>query len=314
VTQPRGSAQQSAAASAALSGAVDLSAVKARAEASQPSSGTQGGGASAGGAAVVEVTEANFQAEVVDRSMRQLVLVDLWADWCEPCKQLSPVLEKLANESGGSWGLAKVDVDANPRISQLFGAQSLPTVVAIAAGQPVDAFSGVQQEPQLRQWIDSLVQAVQDRVSGGGQPVEEAEQEPEDPRFTEAETALEQGDFAAAEQAYQGILDSEPNNEQAKAALQQTRFAARAANVDASAVAAADSAPDDLDAQFAAADYEMARVDVEAAFTRLINAVRRSSGDERARVRDHLVELFELFDPADERVARARRELASALF
>jgi len=314
VTQPRGSAQQSAAASAALSGAVDLSAVKARAEASQSSSGTQGGGASAGGAAVVDVTEANFQSEVVDRSMRQLVLVDLWADWCEPCKQLSPVLEKLANESGGRWGLAKVDVDANPRISQLFGAQSLPTVVAIAAGQPVDAFSGVQQEPQLRQWIDSLVQAVQDRVSGEGQATEEAEQEPEDPRFTEAEAALEQGDFAAAEQAYQGILDSEPNNEQAKAALQQTRFAARAAHVDAAAVAAADAAPDDLDAQFAAADYEMARVDVEAAFTRLINAVRRSSGDDRSRVRDQLVELFDLFDPADERVTRARRELASALF
>lgn len=314
MTQPRGSAQQSAAASASLSGAVDLSAAKARAEAAPANSGAQGGGPPADGGAVVDVTEANFQSEVVDRSNRQLVLVDLWADWCQPCKQLSPLLEKLANESGGTWTLAKVDVDANPRISQLFGAQSLPTVVAIAAGQPVDAFSGVQQEAQLRQWIDSLLQAVQDRVSGGDEPAEEPAAEPEDPRFTEAEAALERGDFAAAEQAYQDILGSEPNNEQAKAALQQTRFAARAANTDADAVATADANPDDLDAQFAAADYEVAQADVEGAFARLIEAARRSSGDERTRVRDQLVGLFDLFDPSDQRVTKARRDLASALF
>lgn len=317
MTQPRGSAGNSAAASAALSGAVDLSAVKTRAEAAQSGSrgGAQGGGGQrGGGAAVVEVNETNFQAEVVDRSMRQLVLVDLWADWCQPCKQLSPVLEKLANESGGTWGLAKIDVDANPRISQLFGAQSLPTVVAIAGGQPVDAFSGVQPEPQLRQWIDSLLQAVSDRVSGAGQPTGEVEEEQEDPRFTEAEAALERGDFAAAEQAYQTILSSEPGNEQAKAALQQTRFAARAADTDSSAVGRADADPSDLDAQFAAADYEVGQLQVDAAFARLINAVRRTSGDDRDRVREHLVGLFDLFDPADERVLKARRDLASALF
>lgn len=291
-----------------------MSAAKARAEAAPANSSAQGGAPPAGGAAVIDVTEANFQAEVVDRSMQQLVLVDLWADWCEPCKQLSPVLEKLANESAGSWALVKVDVDANPRISQLFGAQSLPTVVAIAAGQPVDAFSGVQQETQLRQWIDSLLQAVQDRVSGEGQQPEEPAEEPADPRFTEAEAALERGDFAAAEQAYQDILSSEPNNEQATAALRQTRFAARAADVDADAVARADASPDDVDAQFAAADYEIAQAEIDGAFARLINTARRSAGDDRARVRDHLVGLFELFDPSDERVTRARRDLASALF
>src|SRR5699024_3430164 len=208
----------------------------------------------------------------------------------------------------------KVDVEANPRIAQLFGAQSLPTGVAVAAGQPVDAFSGVQQEPQLRQWIDSLLQAVQDRVSGGGQPTSQPAEEQEDPRFTEAEAALERGDFAAAEQAYQDILGSETNNEQAKAALQQTRFMARAADAKPESVTTADANPDDVDAQFAAADYELAQASVEAAFTRLINAARRSSGDERARVRDHLVELFDLFESGDARVAKARRELASALF
>lgn len=316
VTQPRGSAGNSAAASASLSGAVDLSAVKARAEAAQSGSqaGAQSGGPQGGGAPVVDVDESNFQAEVVERSMRQLVLVDLWADWCEPCKQLSPVLEKLANSAGGTWALAKIDVDANPRISELFGAQSLPTVVAIAGGQPVDAFSGVQPEQQLRQWIDSLLEAVSDRVSGAGQPADQVEEQPADPRFTEAEAALERGDFAAAEQAYQTILSSEPGNEQAKAALQQTRFAARAVETDPSAVDRAEADPADLDAQFAAADYEVAQLDVEAAFTRLINAVRRTSGEDRDRVREHLVGLLDLFDPADDRVLKARRDLASALF
>lgn len=314
MTQPRGSVGKSAAGSAALSGAVDLSAVKARADAAQSSS-AGGGGQAGGGSAVIEVTESNFQSEAVERSMRQLVLVDLWADWCQPCKQLSPILEKLAGEARGSWALVKVDVDANPRISQLFGAQSLPTVVAIAGGQPVDAFSGVQPEPQLRQWIDQLLQAVKDRVSGGGQPTADAEgEEQEDPRFTEAENALERGDFAAAEAAYQRILDAEPSNEQAKAALQQTQFSARAAETDPTAVERADADPTDLDAQLAAAEYEVAQLNVEAGFGRLIEAVRRSSGDDRTRVRDYLVELFDLFDPADERVIKARRDLASALF
>lgn len=306
--------------SAALSGAVDLSGLKARADAArqQASSGGQAqAGQAATGGAVIDVTEATFQAEVVERSMQQLVVVDLWADWCGPCKQLSPVLEKLAAEGNGAWVLAKIDVDANPRISQLFGVQSIPTVVAIAGGQPVDAFSGALPEPQIRQWLGQLLDALRDKLPGiraaeqsGGQPVEE----PEDPRFTEAEAALEQGDFAAAEAAYQRILDAEPGNEQAKAALTQVRFAARASQADPSAVARAEANPDDVEAQLAAADIEVAQRDVESAFARLIALVRRTGGDDRDRVREHLVGLFELFDPADERVMKARRDLASALF
>ncbi|WP_167175701.1 thioredoxin [Saccharomonospora amisosensis] len=301
--------------SAALSGAVDLSGLKARADAArqQPS---QGGRPAAGGA-VIDVTEATFQAEVVERSLQQLVVVDLWADWCGPCKQLSPVLEKLAAESNGAWVLAKIDVDANPRISQLFGVQSIPTVVAIAGGQPVDAFSGAQPEPQLRQWIGQLLEALKDKLPGA-QAAQQAGGEdgepPQDPRFVEAEDAFERGDFAEAEAAYRRILDSEPGNEQAKAALVQARFAARAADTDPSAVARADAAPDDLDAQFAAADHEVAVGQVESGFGRLVAAVRRTAGEDRNRVREHLVGLFELFDPADERVIKARRDLASALY
>ncbi|PXY25109.1 co-chaperone YbbN [Prauserella sp. PE36] len=322
MTQPRGSAGNSPAVSAALSGAVDLSGLKARADAARqqpPQDGAQPAGPPAGGGGphVIDVSEATFQAEVVERSLQNLVVVDLWADWCGPCKQLSPVLEKLAAEGNGAWVLAKIDVDANPRISQLFGVQSIPTVVAIAGGQPVDAFSGALPEPQIRQWLQQLLDALRDKLpgiraaeQGGGEPVEE----PEDPRFTEAEEAFERGDFAAAEAAYQRILDTEPGNELAKAALVQVRFAARATQTDPSAVAKAEADPGNLDAQLAAADFEVAQSQVEDGFARLIAAIRRTSGDDRNRVREHLVGLFDLFDPADERVIKARRDLASALF
>lgn len=267
---------------------------------------------------MVDVTEATFQADVVERSLQTLVVVDLWAEWCGPCKQLSPLLERLAAEYQGSWVLAKVDVDANPRIAQLFGAQSIPTVVAIGGGQPVDAFTGALPEPEIRKWLDSLLDALRDKLPGinaagqaaNGEPVEE----PEDPRFVEAEDAFERGDFAAAEAAYEAILAVEPANEQAKAALNQVRFTARAGEADPDAIARADADPADIDAQLAAADLEVAQNDVERAFGRLITTIRQSDGDDRNRVRAHLVELFELFEVGDERVAKARRDLASALF
>ncbi|WP_033262189.1 tetratricopeptide repeat protein [Amycolatopsis vancoresmycina] len=322
MTQPRGSAAKSAALSAALSGAVDLSALKARAEAAQrqpaPPARPAGDGPPQAGAsdAVIDVTEATFQAEVVERSLHQLVVVDLWAEWCGPCKQLSPVLERMAAESGGAWVVAKVDVDANPRIAQLFGAQSIPTIVAIAGGQPVDAFSGALPEPEIRKWITSLLDALRDKLPGirdaeaAGGPVEE----PEDPRFTEAEEAFERGDFAAAQAAYERILDVEPANELAKNALAQVKFTARAESADPEARAKADADPSDLSAQLDAADLDIAENDVEAGFKRLIDTVRRTAGEDRNRVREHLVALFDLFDPADDRVMKARRDLASALF
>lgn len=313
--------RQTAALSAALSGAVDLSALKARAEATaKPRDG--GAARSAGGATtVVDVTEATFQAEVIERSLQVPVIIDLWATWCGPCKQLSPVLERLAEAGGGTWVLAKIDVDANQRIAQLFGVQSVPTVIAVAAGQPVDAFAGAMPEPQVRQWIESLLDALRDRMPGIG-AAEQARQgagngQPEelgDPRLTAAEDAIERGDFAAAEAAYQQILDAEPGNEEARAALAQVRFAVRAQQADPGAIVRADSNPGDVTAQLAAADAELAEYNVEAAFNRLINVVRRTAGDERDRVREHLVELFGLFPVDDQRVAAARRNLASALF
>jgi putative thioredoxin len=320
VTRPN--PRQSAALSAALSGAVDLSGLKAKADAASRQPAPTAGGAPAEAATpgefVVAVSEASFQNDVVERSMQVPVIVDLWAEWCGPCKQLSPVLERLAQAAGGAWVLATVDVDANPRIAQLFGVQSIPTVVAIAGGQPIDAFAGALPEPEIRKWLDSLLDALRDKLPGirlaeqGGaaQPYEE----PEDPRFTAAEDAFERGDYAAAEAAYEEILAAEPANADAKAALAQVRFTARAEAADPAAVGAADADPDNIDAQLTAADAQIAGNEVEAAFTRLVDTVRRTFGDDRDRVRQHLVGLFELFPADDPRVAAARRNLASALF
>jgi putative thioredoxin len=273
---------------AALSGAVDLSSLKAQ--------------STSEGDWVIDVTEASFQTDVVERSLQVPVVVDLWATWCGPCKQLSPVLERLARDGGGAWVLAKIDVDANPRIAQLFGVQSIPTVVAVVGGQPVDAFAGALPEPQVREWIDGLLNALRDRT---GEP---------DPRFAAAEEAIERGDYAAAEAVYQQILDADPANQQARDALAQVRFTARAETADPAAIERADANPDDIDAQLDAADTEVALDRADRAFARLVDIVRRTSGDERNRVRQHLVELFGLFPADDPRVATARRDLARTLY
>lgn len=316
--------------SAALSGAVDLSGLKARAEANNATSRAPSAAAPDGGDNhfIIDVTEATFQAEVIERSLQVPVVVDLWAEWCGPCKQLSPVLERLAAAAGGAWVLAKIDIDANPRIAQLFGVQSIPMVVAIAGGQPVEAFAGAQPEPTVRQWLAGLLDALRDRLpgiraaeaeaaasgAGDGAEPELPPEPPGDPRFDAAEDAFERGDYPAAEAAYQAILDGEPANELARAALAQVRFAARAEATDPSVIVRADTSPDDVDAQLAAADIELAEQRIEQAFARLLGTVRRTSGDDRDRARTHLVSLFDLFAPDDPRVARARRELASALF
>jgi putative thioredoxin len=303
-----------------MTGAVDLAALKARSEAAARQQAAPDAAAGGGGQFVVDVTEASFQADVLERSLTVPVVVDLWATWCGPCKQLSPVLERLAEAGNGAWVLAKVDIDANPRIAQAFGVQSVPMVVAVVGGQPVAEFTGAQPEPQVRQWISGLLDALRDRMpaireaesgAGGGEAPAE---EPEDPRFVAAEDALDRGDYAAAESAYQEILAVEPANEQAKAALAQVRFMARAEQADPSAVARADAAPDDVSAQLDAADAEVAVNDVEAAFARLVATVGRTAGEDRDRVREHLVGLFELFPPDDPRVTAARRALARALF
>lgn len=298
-----------------MSGAVDLAAVKARSEAAARAADNA---TPAPGGSVVEVTEATFQAEVIDRSFQVPVLIDLWADWCQPCKQLSPILERLAAEAGGTWILAKIDVDANPRISQALQVQSIPTVFAAIGGQLVPGFQGALPEPQVREFVGALVKAAsQAGLSGAVADATDEEtsaEVPVDPRFSEAEAALEAGQFDLAAKRYQAILDAEPANTEAALALRQVRLLERLQGIDPKLVARAETAPDDVPAQLAAADYALSRSDVDGALGRLLGLVRRVSGDDRDAVRERLIEYFDLLGPDDPRVAPARRALANALF
>jgi putative thioredoxin len=197
----------------------------------------------------------------------------------------------------------------------------VPTTVAVAAGQPIDAFAGPIADAELSAWVARLLDALRDRLPGiragearAGAPVPAEEEIVEDPRIVAAEEAFERGDYAAAQGYYSEILASEPGHELAKEGLAQARFAERAEGVDPEVIAKADGALDDIDAQLAAADAEVALQRVEEAFRRLVDTVRRVYGEDRDRVRQHLVGLFELFPADDPRVAAARRNLASALY
>ncbi len=253
---------------------------------------------------IIEVTEATFQADVVERSLTTPVIIDLWAEWCGPCKQLSPILEKLAIEGDGAWILAKVDVDANPRIQQALRVQSIPTVYAVVKGELIPGFQGVLPETQVRQFIDAVLQA-------SGVAVET----PPDPQLEAADDALMDGDFDAAEQAYKKILADQPANTIAEAGLAQVGLMRRVSAADTgSAMAAAVANPDDIEAQTLAADIEVLSGQAEEAYARLVGLVRRTFGPERERVRLHLVSLFTIAGPDDPAVATARRALASALY
>ncbi|WP_282780575.1 MULTISPECIES: tetratricopeptide repeat protein [unclassified Nocardia] len=283
-----------------MSGAVDLSALK------QPA---VSGDAPQGHA----VTEADFETKVLRRSTQVPVVVALYSQRSPGSIELVKLLEKLAAETT-DWELASIEAEANMRIAQAFGVQGIPTVVAVAAGQPLADFTGNQPEEQVRQWLAAVVDAVRGKLPGVGAGGEGEPEAPEDPRFVAAEEALERGDFATAEAAYQAILNAEPGNAEAKAALRQVQFVARVQELDPSSVAKADADPADLDAALAAADLEMFNQQPEQAFERLIALVRRTAGDDRTRVRTHLLELFELFDPAEPIVVAARRKLAAALY
>ena len=312
---PRAQAQQAQMA-AAMAGAVDLAAVKARSEAAARAQSAPPPGAAAPSdaavSAVVDVTEATFQAEVLDRSFSVPVVLDLWAEWCGPCKQLSPVLERLAAEGGGSWVLAKVDVDANPALAQALRVQGIPAVKAVWQGQLVAEFTGAIPEDQARQFVTELVRATGGEV--GGLPGGADEAPLDDPRLDVAEAALERGDLAAAEAAYQAILDEEPDHPDAGLALRQVQLFRRADAAGPDALARADAAPDDVAAQTRAADFLLGTGNIEAAFDRLLDVVRRSAGEDRDQARKHLVELFAVVGDDDPRVGTARRQLTAALF
>ncbi len=305
---------------ATLRGAVDLSSLRNR-----PAEPAQAAGAAGEGAAplVFDATDDSFPT-VLELSRTVPVVVDLWAEWCGPCKQLSPALEKVVRELEGRLVLAKVDVDANPQLAQAFRAQSIPMVVALVAGQPVPLFTGAVPEQQIREVFAQLLQLAAQNGVTGSVPVgpgddapadEERAEPPLPPHHAEAFAAIEAGDYPTAIAAYERALAENPRDEDAKAGLAQVRLLDRVKDADLQVARdAAAAAPTDVDAQFAVADLDVAGGHVEDAFARLLDLFQSLPSDERAPVRERLLELFGLIGDADPRVLAARGRLASLLF
>jgi len=302
-------------------GGIDLAALAAQREAAERSAATR---AVAPEGVIVEATEANFQREVIERSMTVPVIVDFRGAWSTPSLQLSPVIEKVVAESGGRLVLASVDVDAHPRIGQAFRVQTLPAVFAVIGGQPLPLpFEGPVPESQMQMLFAEVLKAAEQagvtgRVGGmpeaaEGEPVEEADDI--DPLFDVAADAIDRGDWAAAIAAYDTILADSPTDEYALAARSQVRLMERTEGVDLEAALASVAAdPADVAAACLAADAAVMAGDVAGAFALLVEAVRLNVGDNRDAARTHLLDLFEIVGLDNPAIGAARLALSNALF
>ena len=289
-----------------VGGALDLGALKHQKETEKAPSGVS---------AFFEVTEANFESELIRRSAEVPVIALIGSSRSPASEQLKNDLRAVAEAGGLKFIVGYIDADAIPQVAQVFGVRNLPTTVALAAGQPITNFEGAQPKDALEQWTATLVEKLGPQLSGLS--TETPEPEPAaDPRVQAAEESLNRGDFDAAIAHYDAILAEDPDNAEVKQARNTTTVLRRLdlANRTDDPIAAADLAPADVAKQCDAADAEVVAGAPEKAFDRLISAMQTTAGDDKQALKDRLLELFALFDASDPRVLQARTKLASALY
>jgi len=318
-----------------MSGVVDLAAVKAageakaKAEQARADAARNGGGTTAASASslVIDVSEETFESDVLQRSAEVPVVINFWAEQAPASVQLGDTLAALAGEYAGRFVLAQVDVYANQMLFQQFGVQGIPAVFAVLAGQAMPLFQGSAPQDQIREVLDQLIAVAEQRFgivgapaeAGAGAPAPAAQPErpatPQEIALSAAHDALDHGDLGGAIQAYKNVLSDDPGNTEAKLGLAQAELLNRVQGADPQAVRKAAAAnPADVPAQLAAADLDLAGGHVEDAFGRLVDAVRRTAGEDRDAARVRLLELFEVIGSDDPRVTAARAALARVLF
>ena len=303
-----------------MRGAIDLGAL---AQAKQAQSAANSALANAPSGVVIDVDESDFQEKVIDASNQVPVIVDLWAEWCGPCKQLSPVLEKLAAEFNGKFILAKVDIDKNQNIAAAFQVQSIPAVFAIIAGSAAPLFQGAHPESQVRQVLTEVIRVANEQGVKGIVKSEETEEVAEkaeeveekvDPKMEQAFNAIEKGDFNVANNIYKDMLNQNPKDQTAIAGIAQVGLLERSSKLNKNDVLKNAADKKNFEAQMQLADLELMNGNPEVGFSVLINAIKISSGADRDKLRERLIELFVVVGDSDPHVLKARRDLASALF
>ncbi len=257
----------------------------------------------------LEVNAANLTAEFLPMSAQKPVVVLCWSARSPESVEMLRNLGKLALAGQGSWVLARVNIDEQPQVAQALQTRTIPYGLVFIAEQPIPFVEQALNETQLREVITKILTlAAQQGI--GEAPVEEAE-----PEEDEAIEAIDRGDFAAAEAAYRALLLRKPNDPYGKIGLAQVQLLMRTDGLDALKVMQdALAQPDDFLVQMQCADIEIMQGDLDQGFRRLLNLITIYAGDERKQVKERLLELFALVDPADPRVIKARTSLANALF
>jgi putative thioredoxin len=257
----------------------------------------------------IEVSAENLSSDILPLSLVRPVIVLMWSPRSPESVEMIKVLGKLEIDYKEAFSLARVDIEAHPQVAQAFQTKTVPYAVAIIAEQMVPLFEQSYPEAQVRMVIDKVLTLASEQGVGQA-PAEHMEAEE-----IEAMEALDAGNYAGAEVAYKKWLSRKPAENLAKLGLAQTQLLMRTEGLELNQVIDESTKnPGDIALQLKAADVEMVSGGVEAAFTRLLHAVRATAGDDRNKVKDHLLNLFALVDPSDPRLVAARKELASALF
>jgi len=259
----------------------------------------------------IAVTQENLVSEFVAKSKEQVVVLLAWSARSTQSKEILETLGKLEKADDGSWLLGTVDVDSQPQVAQALQIKSVPVAIAIIAEQLLPLFESVPPADQVRLVINKLLElASQKGVGAAPVGVTEIPMEAEEEA---AYAAMEKGDYKAAKLSYEAWLKRKPNEQVAVVGLAQVNLMLRIEGLDP-VLTLKNANEDDLTSQLMCADIQVASGDYEAAFYRLLQVIKSMAGEDRDKAKNHLISLFNLVDPADPRLIKARAALASALF